>query len=115
MRDEPLGLGAGGHITWWSHNCDAFVFEERLRALNDEDMFKPRHDELHCFLQWRRQTRFIRHHGGPIMAVTLFFTCLWFVWRACESRRQTEDLPQVETLRMHELDRKLQVAQMPRL
>lgn len=45
-------------------------------------MFKKRHDELHSFLEWRRQTRFIRHHGGPIMAVVLFVTCLCFVWRA---------------------------------
>ncbi len=45
-------------------------------------MFKKRHDELYSFLEWRRQTRFIRHHGGPIMAVILFVACLCFVWRA---------------------------------
>ncbi|MBN8422346.1 MAG: hypothetical protein J0L73_25750 [Verrucomicrobia bacterium] len=78
-------------------------------------MFKPRHDELRCFLQWRRQTRFIRHHGGPIMAVGLFLTCLWSVWRAFESRQALENAPAVETKRMHEMDRTLQASKMPRL
>jgi len=49
-------------------------------------MFNPRHDEIHSFLQWRRRTRFIRHHGGPIMAMGLFVVCLWNVWKAFESR-----------------------------
>lgn len=77
-------------------------------------MFKPRHDELQCFLERRRQTRFIRHHGGPIMAVVLFMTCLWFVWRAFDSRRVLKELPQVETQHLHELDRTLQAAKMPK-
>jgi len=78
-------------------------------------MFKPRHDELRCFLQWRRQTRFIRHHGGPIMAVGLFLTCLWSVWRAFESRQAQENMPAVETKRLHEMDRTLQASKMPKL
>ncbi len=44
------------------------------------------------------------------MAVGLFVTCLWFVWRAFESRQQLENLPKVEELRMHELDRTLQAS-----
>ncbi|WP_395744492.1 hypothetical protein [Prosthecobacter sp.] len=50
-------------------------------------MFKPRHDEIHHFLEWRRQTRFIRHYGGPIMAVGLCVTGLWFVWQVSTNRR----------------------------
>ncbi len=49
-------------------------------------MHNPRHDEIQYFLAWRRQTRFIRHYGGPILALGLFVTCLWFVWQAFESR-----------------------------
>lgn len=77
-------------------------------------MFKPRYDELQNFLHWRRQTRFIRHHGGPIMAVGLFVTCLWSVWRACESRQPPESAPKVETQHLHEIDRTLQAAKMPK-
>lgn len=77
-------------------------------------MFKPRHDELRTFLHWRRQTRFIRHHGGPIMAVGLFVTCLWSVWRACESRQSLESPLKVEEKRMHEMDRMLQASKMPK-
>lgn len=95
---------------WSQQYCDALVFEAGGGHLNDWGMFKTRHDELKCFLQWRRQTRFIRHHGGPIMAVGLFVTCLWSVWRAFESRQQPENLPRVEELRMHELDRTLQAS-----
>ena len=89
---------------------------QREARFNDGGMFKPRHNELYCFLQWRRQTRFIRHHGGPIMAVGLFVTCLWSVWRAFESRQaQQENAPAVETKRMHEMDRMLQASKMPKL
>lgn len=42
------------------------------------------HDELQRFLKRRRQTRFIRHHGGPILAITLFAACVWYVWQAAE-------------------------------
>ena len=58
-----------------------------MGSLNDGGMFQPRHDEIHSFLQRRRRTRFIRHHGGPIMALGLFCVCLWYVWKAFESRR----------------------------
>ena len=57
-----------------------------MGSFNDGSMFKPRHDEIHSFLEWRRRTRFIRHHGGPIMALGLFCVCLWYVWKAFESR-----------------------------
>lgn len=78
-------------------------------------MFNQQHNELHGFLEWRRQTRFIRHYGGPIMAVGLFLTCLWSVWRALESRQaQQESAPMVETKRMHEMDRTLQASKMPK-
>lgn len=91
------------------------LFEASGGHLKDGCMYKPRHNELHSFLQWRRQTRFIRHHGGPIMAVGLFVTCLWFVWRACESRQQLENsMPAVESSRMQEMDRTLQAAKMPK-
>ncbi len=78
-------------------------------------MFKPRYNELHSFLEWRRQTRFIRHHGGPILAVGLFAVCLWFVWKALESRQaQEESTPKVEAMRMLELDRTLQASKLPK-
>lgn len=49
------------------------------------------------------------------MAVGLFVTCLWFVWRACESRQQLENsMPAVESSRMQEMDRTLQAAKMPK-
>jgi len=83
--------------------------------LNDWIMFKQQYNELHGFLEWRRQTRFIRHYGGPIIAVGLFVTCVWSVWRAFESRQaQLEKAPTVETKRMQELDRTLQASKMPK-
>ena len=75
-------------------------------------MFKPRHDELYSFLQRRRQTRFIRHHGGPIMALMLFATCLWFVWKACESRKPVYG-PQVTPTQPHQIDHSLQASKFP--
>ncbi len=84
-----------------------------LRHPKDERMFKPCHDELHSFLQWRRRTRFIRHHGGPIMSLTLFVTCLWFVWKACERRQPAISAPQVETSQSHDVDHTLQASRFP--
>lgn len=41
-------------------------------------------DELQQFLEWRRQTRFVRHYGGPILALTFFAACGWYVWQAAQ-------------------------------
>lgn len=49
------------------------------------------------------------------MAVGLFLTCLWSVWRAFESRQAQENMPAVETKRLHEMDRTLQASKMPKL
>lgn len=45
-------------------------------------MIKPRQDELRQFLSWRRKTRFIRHHGGPLLALALFIAGILFVRQA---------------------------------
>ena len=76
---------------------------------------KPYPDEIHTFLEWRRRTRFVRHYGGPIMAVVLFATCLWFVWKAFESRQplartQAEGAPQSQEMKAHEVDHTLQAS-----
>ena len=72
-------------------------------------MFTSRDSELQNFLEWRRQTRFIRRYGGPIMACTLFVTCIGFVWRA-----RHPDLParglSIEASQSHDIDRYLQAA-----
>jgi hypothetical protein len=49
-------------------------------------MFNSRQDELQRFLSWRRKTRFIRHYGGPLLALTLFILCLQFIWLAYSQR-----------------------------
>lgn len=55
-------------------------------------MFNSRQDELRRFLSWRRKTRFIRHYGGPLVALTLFIVCLQFIWLAYSQRsRQKPD------------------------
>lgn len=83
-------------------------------------MFKPHHNELQSYLEWRRQTRFVRRHGGPIMALTLFAACLWFVWRAGHSRKpgeapgHAEQKAPVEKSRANDFDRFLQAAKAPR-
>lgn len=83
-------------------------------------MFRPHHNELQSYLEWRRQTRFVRRHGGPIMALTLFATCLWFVWRAGHNRKtgpdpvRVEQKAPVEKKRTTEIDRFLQAAKTPR-
>ncbi|MDI1310889.1 hypothetical protein [Prosthecobacter sp.] len=77
-------------------------------------MFKPRHNDLHSFLQWRRQTRFIRHHGGPIIAVSLFVIGLLFAWRACDPAPPPEHVPTVEEHQRHEIDRTLHATKMPK-
>lgn len=41
-------------------------------------------DDLQRFLEWRRQTRFVRHYGGPILALTFFAACVWYVWQAAQ-------------------------------
>ena len=53
--------------------------------------FKRHHDELHRFLEWRRQTRFLRHHGGPIIAFLLFGACIWYVWDAVSRQPKIND------------------------
>lgn len=76
-------------------------------------MYRPRYNELERFLEWRKQTRFIRHYGGPILAVGLFVTCLWFVYQALESRQVKERTkPLIEAKRMIEIDHTLQAAKM---
>lgn len=84
-------------------------------------MFKqPRHDELYHFLEWRRQTRFLRRYGGPIMALTLFAACLWTVWRAGHSRKTAkssapaEMRARTEQNRSKDFDRFLHATKMPR-
>ncbi|WP_395736192.1 hypothetical protein [Prosthecobacter sp.] len=80
-------------------------------------MFRSRkkHDELRSYLEWQRQTRFIRRHGGPIVALALFATCLWFVWRACHSREAApERSSRVEENQAHDIDRYLQATKMPK-
>ncbi|HRH98581.1 MAG TPA: hypothetical protein PLB55_21745 [Prosthecobacter sp.] len=77
-------------------------------------MFKRQHDELHSFLEWRRQTRFIRHYGGPIMALTLFAAGLWFVWRACNSRAASQRA-RTEINHQQEVDHLLQASESPKL
>lgn len=55
-------------------------------------MFFNRHrDELQRFLEWRRQTRFLRHYGGPILALILFGVCLWYVWDAARRQPRADD------------------------
>lgn len=76
-------------------------------------MFKPRHDELRSYLEWRRQTRFIRRHGGPIMAFTLFAVCLWFVWRACHTRPEARNT-RVEEHQARDIDKFLQASKLPK-
>jgi len=78
----------------------------RTRVSHRRCMFFNRHrDELHRFLEWRRQTRLLRHYGGPILALMLFGICAWYVWSAAtrqpsideQQRRQQkllwQDLP----------------------
>jgi hypothetical protein len=40
----------------------------------------PYGDEVSKFLARRRQTRFMRHYGGPILAVMVSGLCAWYVW-----------------------------------
>lgn len=55
-------------------------------------MFWVRHDdELRSFLSWRRRTRFLRHNGGPLLALVLLLICLQLLWRM--PRRQEAALP----------------------
>jgi hypothetical protein len=76
---------------------------------------KKQHNELQSYLEWRRQTRFIRRHGGPIMAFALFATCIWFVWRAYHSREATATRPnRVEESQARDIDRHLQATKMPK-
>ncbi len=51
-------------------------------------MFTHRQDELQRFLSWRKKTRFIRRHGGPLLALTLFIICLQLIWLAYQQSRQ---------------------------
>lgn len=45
-------------------------------------MFRARHDdELRHFLSWRRKTRFLRHHGGPLLALLLVLVCILLLLR----------------------------------
>ena len=49
------------------------------------------------------------------MAVGLFVTCLWSVWKAFESRQAQESAPMVETKRVQDMDRTLQASKMPKM
>ena len=69
------------------------------RRISCMRMLTRRKDELQQFLAWRRQTRFIRHYGGPILAVTLFAACIWYVWQAAE--RLPRPNPQERKLSKH--------------
>lgn len=45
-------------------------------------MLRARHDdELRHFLSWRRKTRFLRHHGGPLLALVLVLVCILLLFR----------------------------------
>lgn len=77
-------------------------------------MLRKRHDELHSFLEWRRQTRFVRHYGGPIVAIALFATGLCFVWRACNGRVKTPK-DGVEAHHQEEMNHLLQASKSPRM
>lgn len=64
----------------------------RVRVSHHRNMFFNRHrDELQRFLEWRRQTRFLRHHGGPILALLFFGTCVWYVWDAANRQPRIND------------------------
>jgi|GEM_PF-2370074 len=45
-------------------------------------MNKTYQDELQSYLAWRKKTRFIRHHGGPLLALALFIVGILFVRQA---------------------------------
>lgn len=83
-------------------------------------MFKTHHNELESYLEWRRQTRFVRRHGGPIMALTLFVAGIWFVWCAGHSRKKdaepahAEQKAPAEKNRSNDIDRFLHAAKTPR-
>ena len=72
-------------------------------------MFNSRDTELQSYLEWRRQTRFIRRYGGPIMAFTLFITCIWFVWRARHPDQPAGGFS-IEASQSHDIDRYLQAS-----
>jgi len=72
-------------------------------------MLNLRDTELQNYFEWRRQTRFIRRHGGPIMAFTLFVTCLWFVWRAQHTQAPVHSTS-IEQSQKHDIERYLQAA-----
>lgn len=49
-------------------------------------MFNTRHDDLYRFLSWRRKTRFLRRHGGPLLAFIVFIACIHLIWQAYGQR-----------------------------
>lgn len=49
-------------------------------------MLNSHQDELQRFISWRRKTRFIRHHGGPLLAFALCLIGIVFVWQAHSHR-----------------------------
>ena len=49
-------------------------------------MFNTRHDDLYRFLSWRRKTRFLRHYGGPLLALLVFIACTHLIWQAHDHR-----------------------------
>jgi hypothetical protein len=76
-------------------------------------MFISRDSEVQSYLEWRRQTRFIRRYGGPILACTLFLTCIGFVWRARHTDQPVRGLS-IEASQSHDIERYLQIAKTPR-
>lgn len=45
-------------------------------------MISTRRDEIQHFLSWRRKTRFVRHYGGPLLAIFVFIACVHLIWQA---------------------------------
>lgn len=73
-------------------------------------MFRRQRDEIHEFLEWRRRTRFIRHYGGPILALTLFTMGVWHVWKAGQGRARMEK--ERIDVRQSEVDRLMQASRL---
>jgi hypothetical protein len=54
-------------------------------------MFRTRHDDkLRSFLSWRKKTRFIRHYGGPLLALVLLVVCVQLLWRIPRHRHNSQ-------------------------
>lgn len=60
-------------------------------------MFNTRHDDLYRFLSWRRKTRFLRRHGGPLLALLVFIATLHLIWQAHRQRSQKDNSSSMES------------------